>query len=222
MKKLTLAMVALFALSGSAAAQSLADYDYENLTFRGIGFDYGYIWPTRVEPTSSYTLRLDLGYLGPGVRIAPSISYWSSNFKKAEIARFADQLNALPALQDRGVVIQPEELGSIEWSDFSLALDAHFVWTTPLKIYTYLGAGAALHIMNGSGSAVTDTFIEDLLDTTTPGIALMAGAEVQPFTRFRFYGEGRLSLLNDLRYPGLRLGGALMLPSRTMNTRQGG
>lgn len=221
MKRLLLATLALCAVSASASAQSLADYDYENLTFRGIGLDYGYIWPNRVESTSAYTLRIDLGYLGPGVRIVPSLSYWSSDFKPAEIARFADQLNRLPALQDRGVVIAPEELGSIEWSDLSLALDAHYVWTIPLQIYTYLGAGAALHMLNGNGSAVGDTFVEDLLDTTTAGVALMAGAEVQPFQRFRFYGEARLTLLNDLRYPGLRLGGALMLPSRT-NTGQGG
>lgn len=222
MKRLILAIFALFAATTAATAQNLADYDYENLAFRGIGLDYGYIWPNRVESTSSYTLRLDLGFLGPGVRVVPSLSYWSSEFKQSEIARFADQLNALPALQERGVIIEPDELGTIDWSDLALSLDAHYVWTAPLQVYTYLGAGIGLHIMNGSGSAVGDTFVEDLLDTTTAGIALMAGAEIQPFSRFRFYGEARMTLINDLRYPGLRLGGALMLPSRTSTTGQGG
>ena len=35
----------------ASAAQSLADYDYTNLKFRGIGVEWGYLWPTRVDAT---------------------------------------------------------------------------------------------------------------------------------------------------------------------------
>ena len=48
----------------AASAQTLADYDYENLSFRGIGLDWGYIWPSKVNSTPTYSLRIDLGYLG--------------------------------------------------------------------------------------------------------------------------------------------------------------
>lgn len=205
-----------------ASAQNLADYDYENLSFRGIGFDFGRIWPTKVEATSMYTLRFDLGYLGPGVRFVPSLSYWSSTIKGSELSRFANQLNRLPSVRDRGVTITPGELGEITWSDFSAAADAHLVWTTDfVRSYPYLGVGAALHMLNGHGDAVQGTFVEDLLDSTPAGVALMAGVEFQPLQTLRLYGEARYTMMSDLRYPALRIGGAFMLTSRPSSPIQG-
>jgi hypothetical protein len=201
-------------IPAAAHAQDLADYDYENLAFRGIGFDWGYIWPTKVEPASLFTVRLDLGYLGPAVRIAPSVSYWSSRFRTAELDRLAGRLSQLPPLRDRGIVITAADLGTVDWSDLTLGLDAHVVWTAPFDIITYVGAGAALHALNGRGDAIDETFIEDLLDSATAGGALMAGAEVQPIPRIRLYGEVRYTLATDVRYPGFRFGAALMLPPR--------
>jgi hypothetical protein len=201
-------------LPGATRAQDLADYDYENLAFRGIGFDLGYIWPTKVEPASTFSVRLDLGYLGPAVRIAPSLSYWSSRFRAAELDRLATRLSQLPPLREQNVVITAADLGRVDWSDLSLAVDAHVVWTTPLDIITFVGVSGALHTLNGRGEAIDDTFIEDLLDSTTAGAAVMAGAEVQPISRLRLYGEARYSITSDVRYPGFRIGAALMLPPR--------
>lgn len=204
-------------------AQELADYDYENLTFRGIGFDYGYIWPSRVKPTAMYSIRLDLGFLGPAVRLAPTISYWSSEFSMEELDRLADRLNRLPPLQEQGVVITAADLGTVEWSDLALSLDAHVVFTAPLNIITFVGMGGSIHAMNGRGDAIGDTFVEDLLDSTTAGVAVMAGAEFQPISSIRLYGEARYTLVSDVRYPGIRLGAALMLPQRTVtSTSEGG
>jgi opacity protein-like surface antigen len=205
----------------NGAAQNLADYDYENLTFRGIGFDLGYIWPNKVVSTNSYNLHLDLGFLGPGVRVVSNLGYWSSTFKRGEINRLAEQLNRLPALADRGVTIQPSELGKIDWSDISLGVDLHYVWTVPLQIITYLGAGAGLHLLNGQGTSVQDTFVEDLLDSTAPGLAVMGGLELEPTDRFRVYGELRYTLMSDVRYPGVRVGAALMFPPRAQPGAQG-
>jgi hypothetical protein len=201
-----------------AHAQELADYDYENLTFRGIGFDYGYIWPSKVQPAPMYSMRLDLGFLGPAVRISPSISYWSSKFRTSQLDMLADRLEALPPLIDRGVEISAADLGEIRWSDFVISLDAHVVWTAPLNVITYLGAGAAVHALNGRGDAIDDTFVEDLLDSTAAGFNVIAGAELQPFERMRIYGEGRYSIGSDIRYPALRIGASLMLPSRSPTT----
>ncbi|MGH6693179.1 MAG: hypothetical protein ACREF4_21130, partial [Gammaproteobacteria bacterium] len=116
-----------------AAAQSLADYDYDNLSFRGIGFDWGIIFPTKVEESLAYSLRIDLGFLGPAIRISPSLTYWDANFKARELERLAERLNQLPALRDRGVEVTPEELGIVKWSDLSLGLDAQAVWTAPFN-----------------------------------------------------------------------------------------
>ena len=197
-----------------AAAQTLADYDYENLSFRGVGFDYGYIWPTKVASTPAYSVRLDLGFLGPGVRIAPTISYWHSEFRTSEIDRLAAQINRLPSLRDQNVTIEAADLGEIKWSDLSLGVDAHVVWTTPMGLLTYVGAGAAAHLLNGQGEFIDDTFVEDLLDSTTAGLAFMGGAELQATPRLRWYGEVRYTIASDVRYPGLRIGASLMLPPR--------
>lgn len=205
---------ALILAPDPGAAQRLADYDYENLTFRGIGFDYGYIWPNKVRPAPMWSVRLDLGYLGPAVRLTPTLSYWSSRFRAAQLDRLADRLSQLPALQQQGIVLTAADLGDIHWSDLSMSLDAHFVWTAPLDIISFVGAGVALHALNGRGPAIDGTFIEDLLDSTAAGAALLGGFELQVLPRLRAYGEARYTLVSDVRYTGLRLGGALMLPPR--------
>ena len=205
-------LAAAIAASKPLSAQSLADYDYTNLSFRGIGLDWGYIWPTKVESTPMYSLRLDLGYLGPGIRIAPVVSYWNSKVKQSELDRFADQLNRLDALQERGVVIDASELGEIDWSDLSLMVDAHLVWSTPVSLLTYIGVGAGVHALNGRGDAIAGTFVEDLLDSTTAAGAVMAGVEGELFTALRIYGEARYTLMSDVRYPALRVGASFMVP----------
>jgi len=210
----TIFVAIVFGLSvcGTARAQTLADYDYENLAFRGLGFDYGYIWPTRVEATSAYSIRLDLGFLGPGVRVAPSVSYWSSHFRRAELDRLATQINNLPGLQ--GATVTASDLGDIKWSDLALGMDVHLLWTTPLGVYTYVGAGAGVHVLNGQGNFIRNTFIEDLLDSTSAAVSVMGGLEAQPTPRLRIYGEARYTIVSELRYPQLRIGAALMLPPR--------
>src|SRR5437868_12041452 len=93
-----LAAVAL-AVPAYGSAQSLADFDYENLSFRGFGLEAGYIWPDKVEPTPSYGVRMDLGYLGPGLRLTPSVTYWSSRMKRVEVAQLEDRVDSLIARQ---------------------------------------------------------------------------------------------------------------------------
>lgn len=204
-------MLALLLLPSQAAAQSLADYDYENLRFRGVGADIGYIAPNRVDATTAWAVRFDLGYLGPAVRIVPTVSYWTSTLKRSELQRLASRLEQIPVLRDQNVSIGADDLGTIEWSDLGLSLDAHVVWTTPYRIFTYVGAGFGLHVMNGQGGAVQGTFIEDLLDSTPGALSVMGGLEYEPVARLRLYGEGRYTVQSDLRYPTVRLGLAVML-----------
>jgi hypothetical protein len=198
----------------AAAAQQIEDYDYENLTFRGIGLDWGYIWPSKVDATPTYSVRIDLGFLGPALRIMPTLSYWSSSLKRSELDRLADRLELLPPIQNLGVQITADDLGEVDWSNLTIGLDAHLVWTAPLDIITYVGTGLGLHALNGRGDVIDDTFIEDLLDSTIAGIAFMGGLELQPLPRLRVYGEARYTLASDIRYPGIRIGAALMLPGQ--------
>jgi hypothetical protein len=216
--KLIITMV-LVGAPASAGAQTLADYDYENLAFRGIGFDYGFIWPSKVAATPTYTIRLDLGFLGPGVRVAPHLSYWSSDMRGTELDRLADQINRLPPLQQQGVNLTAADLGNITWSDLSIGIDTHLMWTTPINLLTYVGVGAAIHALNGHGDFIESTFVEDLLDSTAAGVAVMAGLEYQLAPRLRLYGEARYTLVTDIRYPGVRLGASLMLPTRAASVQ---
>ena len=201
-------LVVILAVPGTVRAQTLEDYDYENLSFRGFGVDAGRIWPNKVESAGMYSVRVDLGYLGPGVRIAPSLGVWSSRLKQAEIERLADQLN------DLGASIDAEDLQEIKWSDLYLNLDAHLVWTTPIRAFTYVGGGVGFHALNGQGAAIQDTFVEDLLDSISASLDAIAGVEFQPVDRLRVYTEARFTLMSDINYFGVRVGGAFMLPVR--------
>jgi hypothetical protein len=214
------AIAGLLLLPAAAQAQGLADYDYENLSFRGFGADIGHIWPNKVDATTSYALRFDLGFLGPAVRIVPSVSYWNSTLKRSELERLALRLEEIPVLAEQGVTIGVDDLGRIEWSDVGINLDAQAVWTAPYNVFTYIGAGFGLHVMNGRGGAIEGTFIEDLLDSTPAGIAVMGGIEYEVARRFRFYGEGRYTLQSDVRYPGVKIGAAVMFPATTNAVRR--
>lgn len=194
-------------LAGAApvGAQTLADYDYDQLSFRGLGLGAGYLWSDRIEDTEHFSIRMDLGYLGPGVRIVPAVSYWSSQLAESEIRELATQLSLRT-----GTVIPPETLGPIEWSDISLSVDGHFVWSTPFGVLTYVGLGFGVHALNGQGPAVDDTFVEDLLDDFTAGANGMVGIEIEPVDRLRFYVEGRYTAMSSLLYGGVLAGVQVM------------
>lgn len=208
--------VAAGALPTTAAAQELADFDYENLAFRGFGVDWGYIFPSQVEPTQAFGIRVDLGYLGPGLRIMPYASYWSSRLQDEEVAALEGSLERL--IQRESGSTASVNLGTIDRSDLALGLDGHVVWSVPYGLLTYAGAGAAAHFLNGGGEAIDDTFVEDLLDTVTAGFNLHVGVEY-PRERLRVYGGARYELLDDLQYFGLELGLQIMTGSSAPGER---
>jgi hypothetical protein len=203
------ACLAAVALAQPARAQELADFDYENLRFRGFAPEWGYLWPTRVEPAQSWGVRLDLGYLGPGVRIVPSVTYWSSAFKASEVRELERRVASLISTQTD----QPPptvDLDVIDWSDVALAVDAQLVWRVPYGVLTFAGLGAAAHLLDGAGPAVDDTFVEDLLDSVTTGVNVHAGIEYPLAHHFRLYGQARYEVMGDLRYSQVRLGAQIM------------
>lgn len=205
------ALVALLAAVRPAAparAQELADFDYENLSFRGFALEVGHLWASRVEEANTIGVRADLGYLGPGLRIVPSLGYWSSRLKGGEVHELEKSVERLIQRQT-GEPAPEVDLGTIDWSDLLVGLDAHAVWSVPLDLLTFAGVGAAVHFLNGDGEVVTGTFVEDLLDSAKAGFNLHLGIE-RPWERVRLYGEGRFNLVEDLNYFELRVGGQLM------------
>lgn len=200
-----LAIVGMLGAPGSAQAQ-LDRYDYEYLSFRGIGLDVGYLWANKVDPTVSFGGRVDLGYAGPGLRIVPGIRYWSSTVKDAEVAGFEATLRRILEEANPGQPVPDVELGSIRWSDVVISLDGHFVWEIPGGLLSYLGAGFAAHFLNGSGEVVNETFIEDLLDRVSAGLNAHGGFEWPLSPTLRLYSGGRFEILDDLNYFQLNAG----------------
>lgn len=193
-----------------AGAQDLADFDYENLQARGVGLFAGFIWPSTVEPAYTIGARMDLGYLGPGVRILPGFTWWSSDYRRSEVLSLEERLEELIA-REQAPGAQPVDvnLGNIRLSDLVLNVDGQFVWSVPslpFPALTYLGGGAAAHILNGSGEAIEDTFVEDLLDRVAVGVNVHGGAEFLLTEQLRVFGEGRAELVENLQYLELRAG----------------
>lgn len=214
MKKWAVGVLTLTALGALAAfrpvaGQDIADIDYEYLAFRGFAVEVGYIWPDRVENTQSYGIRLDFGYAGPGLRVVPSVTYWTSPMQAAEITDFEERVRDLVAEQNGGV--RPGlDLGTIDYTDIVLGLDAHIVWELPLDLLTFGGLGLSAHIIDGDGAVIQGTFVEDLIDTVEPGFNLHVGAEYPVTNRMRIFTSGRYEVTPDLRYFQARVGWQFM------------
>lgn len=201
------ATVLALAVPGAASGQNLADFDYEDLAFRGLGVWGSAIWPSRVESTGVVGLRADLGYAGPGLRVVPSVGYWSSNMDRSDVAELSRRVADLVDEQaPPGTPPAEVDLGEIDWSDLLIGVDAHFVWAVPFDLLTYVGLGFSAHITDGSGEAIDDTFVEDLIDSFAAGINAHTGVEYLLSDRFRIFGEARFEVQSDLHYPELRGG----------------
>ena len=189
-----------------AQAQDLADYDYENLSFRGISFDVGYLYADNVEETRTLGVRFDLGFLGPGFRIMPGVTYWESTLDRIEVERFEARLGTLTANQGGTIPAGGFNLGDIDRKDIVLGLDGHYVWAVPLNLFFSTGVGLSAHFLNGSGPAVDDTFVEDLLDSVSAGFNLHAALEFPIADRVRIHGGSKVEILGDLNYVEFRAG----------------
>ena len=194
------------AVPREAQAQDLADYDYENLSFRGVSFDVGYLYADNVADTRTLGVRFDLGFLGPGFRLMPGVTYWESTLAQTEVDQFETRLGTLTA--DQGGTVPPGgfDLGVIDRSDIVMSLDGHYVWAVPLKLFFSAGVGLSAHFLNGSGSAINDTFVEDLLDSVSAGFNLHAGLEYPITDRVRIFGGSKVEVLGDLNYVEFRGG----------------
>ena len=206
-----LAAMALLLAPGLARAQSLEDYDYENLEFRGVGAEVGSIRPSSVESTLALAVRADLGYVGPNVRIVPRASFWSSRLRDEQVSELRETLLGLCRPEGTDCLA---ELGEIRVSDLALGVDAHYTFQAGLPAMPYAGAGAALHLLNGRGEVVNGTFVEDLLDAVAPGVDLVGGVELPLGGSLRLFAEARGTLSSDVRYLGIGAGGSWLFPAR--------
>ncbi len=183
-----------------AEAQEVLDYDYENLSFRGISFDVGHLNADNVENATTLGVRFDLGFLGPGFRITPGVTYWESTMAQTEVDDFETRLGTL--IEDQGGTRPPGgfNLGAIERSDIVVGVDGQYVWAVPQNLFFSAGVGLSVHFLNGSGPLIDGNFVEDLLDSVSPGFNLNAGLEYPIADRVRIYGGSKVEVLGDLNY----------------------
>lgn len=199
--------------SFSAAAQGWEDYDYENLQFRGMGLEAGWVAPRDISPEVSYGIRADLGYVGPHVRIAPAIRFWSSTLSESEVTRLSDQILEICRRQPGAVCPSSLDLGEVQRSDLELSVDAHYVLGDGAGISPYAGGGLGLHLLNGRGDFIDDTFVENLLDTLSPALNGVLGLDFQLVTRLDILIEGRGVVTSDVQYVNGVVGITWTLPS---------
>lgn len=213
MKRFFLALSLLLASPLAAAAQELADYDYENLRLTGLGLSLSALAPNRMDGTLGIALNADLGYLGPNVRITTALGYWGSKLRESEVQRLSDQLLRLCERQETASGCPRLDLGEIRMSDIYLAADAAYVLQSYEYFEPYAGAGLSLHLLDGRGQAINDTFVEDLLDSLSPGVSVHGGVQTPVLRPVTLFGEARYTLSPDVRYASVSLGATVRLAS---------
>ena len=195
--------------TGSLKGQELADYDYEKLAFSGISVEYGNILFKTYEETEVYSVKLDLGFLGPGVRMATRASYWSSEMVPEELVSFESSLNTMILAQGGVLPGNGLEIGSIKRDDMSVSVEADYVWRIPLGMLLSTGLGASAHFVNGTTQIPDDTFLNGLLDSFTAGFNVHSGLEYLVTDRIRLYGDSRIGLAGNVRF--FQFGGGLTI-----------
>lgn len=205
------------ALTGArpVAAQVLAEYDYEDLSFRGIGIEVTRVAPGRIDRTAGIGIRADLGLMGPRIRVMPTARYWGSSLNDTEVARLASQIVLVCERQESATCPDTLDLGEVRFSDLELSIDGQFLLLGDQFVAPYLGASLSLHQLNGSGDFIDGTFVEDLLDSVVPGIAALAGTTLRFTESIATFVEARFMLASDVRYASVGIGALWTLPRPT-------
>jgi len=181
----------------------LNQFSYDNLRFSGIQLDVGPLGSSQLTGAVAGGLRIDYGMIAPHVRVLLGLSYFRSEFDNQARARFEQRI--------RQFVIDPAgddtiRVGRIFWSDLTADLDLQYVIPQSPGITTYIGAGASVHLRNGSGAAIKGTFVEDALDEVAAGFNASIGAEFALSKAWRFTLDGRGVVSSGLSTVSLRSG----------------
>ena len=190
--------LALTAFRSPLMAQGLEEYDYTNLGLRGATGEAFLVFPSGVKETIGFGARVDWGFLGPHVRMQSLFAYWASDMKQSEIDKFNRRMEELVESQNPGTEVTID-LGTIRRSAVIFGGDLHWMPRVTDIVRPYLGVGAELYILNGSGDGISGTFIEDGMDLFTAGLSGVAGLEFGLTDTLVFYSDIRGSLVADVQ-----------------------
>lgn len=191
---------ALFLLIGAvrpAEAQNLEEYDYANLGLRAIGAELLYVDPSQNDGTVGLGAKIDLGFLGPGIRVVPRFAYWKADVEASSIDELERQLEEVSELEPGSV-----NLGAIDRSAYIIGADVQFIASLK-RVSPYIGAGLDIYALNDDGNAIRGTFLDDLV--ITAGASAVGGVQVAMSPSWSLYGELRATAVSDAS----SLGGAL-------------
>lgn len=192
---------ALFLAIGAArpaAAQNLEQYDYENLGLRAIGAELLYVDPSQNDATVGIGAKVDLGFLGPGIRIVPRFAYWKADVEASSIDELERQLEEVSELEPGSV-----NLGTIDRSAFVFGADVHFI-ASLARVSPYIGVGLDIYALNDDGNAIRGTFLDDLV--VTAGASAVGGLQVALSPSWSAYGELRGTAVTDASSLGAAFG----------------
>lgn len=170
-------LLMLLVAPGPLAAQGFLDeFSYEGLRFSGVGVSLGGVVSNRLESAVTGALRVDYGMISPRMRVLLGLSYYKADFKASEITEFEENL--------RDLVVDPTgdfeiDIGTVSWSDIEAALDLQYVAPLAEGVTGFAGAGLGIHLRNGSGTAIEETFVEDALDGVDASLDVSLGMQIR-------------------------------------------
>ncbi len=195
-----------------APARAQGETGVRTLAFQGIGAWLYHVVPARSEPATGLHLRGDLGRLAPRVRVSPSVTFWATRLTTNQVSRVKARVEEL--CEAAGTPCPGVELGEVRLSDLSLDMDARYLGRGPGPLEPYVGAGVGLHLVNGGGGFIDNTFVEEILDAITPGLNAMAGVQLPLGRGLRLHGEVRAVVAGGANWLGAGIGGSITLPTR--------
>lgn len=201
-----IALLILVLGPGTARAQGILEqFSYEGLRLTGLGAEFGAVLSDRLVRTPAVALRVDYGMIAPEVRLMFGASYFRGDFNDGEIAKFETRLRGVILPRDPSYVFDVN-VGRIALTDVEASAVLEYPFFVRSRVETYVGLGGSVHVRNGSGDAIDDTFVEDALDTVAAGALVSVGG--------RLTLSGRLQVTMDMS-------GGLTSELRTLSARAG-
>lgn len=178
-----LAAIALLVSAVPATAQNLEDYDYDNLGLWAIGVEALFVEPSQSESTIGFGVKLDLGQLGPHVRVIPRFGYWKADVEPDRIAELEAQLEDVSGLPPGAI-----SLGDIERSAYVFGLDIQYIRELS-SLSPYVGAGLDVYALNDDGAAIGGTFLDETI--ITAGVSAVGGLQLALTRNLAAFAEFR-------------------------------
>jgi hypothetical protein len=179
------------------------EFSYDELRPTGLQFDVGVIGASRLRSAPVGGLRLEYGRIAPRVRVLLGLSYYRSEFSSDAIARFEERITELVNDPEGNATV---DIGEVDWSDLTGDVDLQYILPQGRTVTAYIGLGLGVHLRNGTGAAISGTFLEDALDDVAIGLNGTLGAEFAVESRWHVALDARVALLSDHTTASLRGG----------------